>query len=109
MKRGRPREPLRQQGHVRLRRGDALLGFVLRRMKDVHPVLTPNGVDRAKRVASVVGHDLQDAGPQPSERFGVHMLLADSRQVDRLSDFILHRRRSSGNGLSGCYAMARAR
>jgi hypothetical protein len=37
----------------------------------------PNGIDRAKRVASVVGHDLQDAGPQPSERFGVHMLLAD--------------------------------
>ncbi len=60
-------------------------------MQNVYAIRQPNGVDRPEGVAAVIRHDLQHAWPHPLEGLGGDVLLAVLREVQRVSDLVLHR------------------
>src|SRR5580698_4339614 len=72
---------------LKRRRLDPRLRLLLKRVQDVNATSEPNGIYRAKRVASMVGNDLQRSGTAEARKgFSVGMLVTLLRLVQRISD-----------------------
>jgi hypothetical protein len=89
-------QPLPDQFKVLLGGGDALLRFLLKRMKDVNDISKAHGVDRPPCIGLVVYNDLKDRPASKSlKRFYGRIFLATLRRIKRLPDVTLNGFRKS--------------
>ena len=83
-------QPLFHKVHDAFRRGYAVLRFLLKGVQHIHRLFQLHRVDRAERVAAMIGNHLQHSGPDVLQRLGVDVLAAHLRLIESKANLLLH-------------------